>query len=581
MPVAEPSESNDGDRSPNVAEVCEALERVLRGRSFEQAGRASQFLRFVVEQTLAGNADRLKGYTIGVEVFGRPATFDAQSDPLVRVEAGRLRRRLAEYYATEGAADPVRIDLPRGAYAAAFRNAASPQAEPAAAPPKRTRRRNRTARKTGVLVAFGALVAAVIYLASDDAGQPDATSVMNMPTGPRILVLPFENLSGNADLDYFTDGITEEIMVRLGDFALFVIGSQTSWSYRNANDEPQSAGADVEARYVLTGSVRNTSDRVRISARLVHGVTGEQLWTAAYDENLTVDSLLGIQEKIAQQVGTTIAVPYGPIFDEELARTARKPAGQLATYDCILKYYYYRRTIDPARHADTLACFQRAVVNEPEFADAWAGLALLYLDEYGFGYSPQHTSSNPFERAREAARTAMDIHGESYLANLAMARIRFFSGDAQGFRRTADRVLALEPNNAEAFALIGTLLAVSGDAERALPLVEKAIALSPRPPGLYYLGRAASELRAGNYEQGLSLALRLDAPNWFITPMIVAAAAAQANRPDVAARAAERLLELYPDFPRRARAELAKWQLDQALLDTVLDGLRSAGIDIP
>ena len=105
-----------GPTQPSPAEVRAALERVLASRCFEQAARSSGFLRFVVEQTLAGQGDRLKGYTIGVEVFGRPPDFDAQTDPLVRVEAGRLRRRLIEYYSDEGRDDPVRLDLPRGSY---------------------------------------------------------------------------------------------------------------------------------------------------------------------------------------------------------------------------------------------------------------------------------------------------------------------------------------------------------------------------------------------------------------------------------------------------------------------------------
>src|SRR5688500_14719994 len=107
----------DDAMKPSAADVRAELERILASRCFQQAGRASHFLRFVVEQTLAGGSQRLKGYTIGVEVFGRPPDFDAQSDALVRVEAGRLRRRLVEYYASEGAGDPVRIDLPRGSYA--------------------------------------------------------------------------------------------------------------------------------------------------------------------------------------------------------------------------------------------------------------------------------------------------------------------------------------------------------------------------------------------------------------------------------------------------------------------------------
>ena len=120
--IDHPSESPS--RKPSASDIRAELERILASRCFQQASRASHFLRFVVEQTLAGSGQRLKGYTIGVEVFGRPADFDAQSDALVRVEAGRLRRRLVEYYASEGAGDRIRIELPRGSYAVEYRFAA-------------------------------------------------------------------------------------------------------------------------------------------------------------------------------------------------------------------------------------------------------------------------------------------------------------------------------------------------------------------------------------------------------------------------------------------------------------------------
>ncbi len=569
------------------------LDRVLRSKCFDQAGRSQEFLRFVVEQALAGAADRLKGYTIAIEVFRRPADFDAQSDPLVRVEAGRLRRRLLEYYVAEGYENPVRIDLPRGGYTPEFRYHEASFAEPPAVespppastaatvepsrPPRRPRRRRlRTLAAIATIVVLACLLIVQRFSSSDS----ESSGPLALPSGPKILVLPFENLSGDPSLDYVADGVTEEIMLKLSGFNLFVIASQTTWSYRDASPRSEALTEDLDAPYVLTGSVRETPERIRISARLVDRGTSAQLWAAAYDEDLSVATLLAIQEKIASEVAATIAVPYGPIYEQELARAARKPPEHLDTYDCVLKYYSYRRVIDPALHRETVECFSSAVVREPMFADAWAGLALLYLDEYGYGYSPQEAASGPLERAREAARTALDIDGENYLANLALARVRFFSGDLEGFERSTDRVLALDPNNAEALVLIGTLLAVSGSSERALQLVEKALALSPRPPGLYYLAQAVTDLRAGRADDALSWALRMDAPNWYITPLIVAASAGLAQRDDVAARATARLLELYPGFPERARTELAKWQLDPPLLETILRGLRAAGLEI-
>jgi adenylate cyclase len=573
---------------PSSEEVRAELERILGSRCFEQAGRSSEFLRFVVEQSFAGAADRLKGYTIAIEVFRRPPDFDAQSDPLVRVEAGRLRRRLLEYYVAEGHANPLRIELPRGSYAPEFIRANEPKHEPIresivplAAPIRpRRRRRVRTVAALVVIAVLSVIVGIQQWLAYRTARAAADDAVLALPKGPRILVLPFANLGGDATLDYVSDGITEEIMLRLSNSDLFVIASQTSWYYRGADNDIGPLGAELDARYVLTGTVRNTDDRVRISARLVHAASGAQLWTEAYDEDLSVATMVQIQEKIAGEVVETIAVPYGPIYDQELARAKRKPAEYLDTYDCVLKYYFYRRAFDAGLHRDAVACFQRAVEREPGFADAWAGLALLYLDEHAYGYTPQPAAEPPLERARESARMALDIDGENHLANLALARVRFFSGDLEGFRRSADRVLALDPNNADALALIGTLLALSGSVHDALPLVAKAITLSPRPPGLYYVAQAISALRAGRAEDALNAALRIDAPNWFITPALVAAAASLAGREDVAQRSAARLLELYPTFPQNAATEIGKWQLDPALRATLSRGLLAAGLPI-
>jgi TolB-like protein len=571
---------------PAPENIRAELERVLGSRSFEAAGRSSEFLRFVVEQHLAGAADRLKGYTIAIEVFRRPPEFDAQSDPLVRVEAGRLRRRLLEYYAAEGHANPLRIELPRGGYAPQFRHATPVESTGTFTPPTPRnghllRRRVRAILAVVTILLLAALVATQ-YRNRNGEGASSADALA-LPKGPKILVLPFENLSGDPKIDYVADGVTEEIMVRLSDFDLFVIASQTSWSYRDAGRAPAAIGAELGARYVLTGTVRNTADRVRISARLVHATSGAQLWTAAYDENSSVATLVDIQEKIAREVVETVAVPYGPIYEQELARATRKPAAHLDTYDCVLKYYAYRRAIDPALHGETLVCFQNAVAREPGFADAWAGLALLYLDEYAYGYSPQSSGANALDRAREAARMALDIDGENYLANLALARVRFFRGDLGGFARSADRVLDLNSNNAEVLTTLGTLFEISGSSARAEPLIAKAIALSPHPPSLYHVAESIADLRAARPTDALEAALKIDAPNWFIAPLLVAVSAGLAGRTDIAQRAAARLLELYPTFPQHFQAEIAKWHVDHALGEPMQRGLLAAGVrlDVP
>ncbi|HUQ52336.1 MAG TPA: hypothetical protein VM692_08945, partial [Gammaproteobacteria bacterium] len=231
--------SVDSAAKPSATEVRAQLERILASRCFLQAGRASDFLRYVVEQTLAGGGQRLKGYTIGVEVFGRPPDFDAQSDALVRVEAGRLRRRLVEYYASEGASDPVRIDLPRGSYSVDcnfVRPAAEPegaQAVPAAAatapaPVLAPWRRIALGLAALLVMAVGVITwqRSELHdaeLSLEVLGEPQQTE------WPRIVVVPFENLGADGALDAIAASMTEEIMLRLDELDLFVVASQARW----------------------------------------------------------------------------------------------------------------------------------------------------------------------------------------------------------------------------------------------------------------------------------------------------------------------------------------------------------------
>ncbi|HEY3515528.1 MAG TPA: adenylate cyclase, partial [Gammaproteobacteria bacterium] len=198
---------DDEPSKPSTSEVRAALERILASRCFQQAGRASDFLRFVVEQTLAGSGQRLKGYTIGVEVFGRPADFDAQSDALVRVEAGRLRRRLVEYYAGEGSADPIRIALPRGTYAADYQYACAPE-QPAPAPvlPSEEVARVSNSWRYAALTLGALLICAVGIIAWQQASLSEAQHALAAAEQPlrtewpRIVVVPFENLSADSTL---------------------------------------------------------------------------------------------------------------------------------------------------------------------------------------------------------------------------------------------------------------------------------------------------------------------------------------------------------------------------------------------
>ena len=573
-------EVGDAPSKPSASEVRAELDRILASRCFQQAGRASDFLRFVVEQTLAGSGQRLKGYTIGVEVFGRPADFDAQSDALVRVEAGRLRRRLVEFYASEGSADPVRIQLPRGTYAVEYDFACAAEPKSAApAPPHEDDAPGAQPWRYAALALGALFVGAVGVIAWQQAALHEAERALaaveepQRTEWPQIVVIPFENLSADPALDAFAASITEEVMLRLDRLDLFVVASQTSWYGPGADSELDATAA--AGGYVLTGSVRGTGDHARIAARLIEAETGVQLWTSAYDEPLTLDRLPALQEHIAHDV-VAIAAPYGPIFEAELAR-ARRSAHAPKLSDCNATYHEYRRRVTSAGYNETLECLRAVSARQPEFAPVWSSLAMLYVDEYSSSFG--RTGDEALKSARQATAKALALDGDDFLANLALTRVQFFNGDA-AFRDTIERTIALRPNNAQAFAQGGFLLVITGDEERGLALTEESRGLTKASLGFYHLTYAASHLRDGRFDAALESAVAVDGENWVFAQAVLAAAAAHSGRRDIAQSAARRIRELYPDFEDDALTNFERWHFDAAFYDALVSGLRAAGLEL-
>jgi TolB-like protein len=286
----------------NPADVVAALERVLASQAFASAGRLSRMLRYVVEKTLAGEVAQIKEYSVGVEVFDRPADYDPRLDSIVRVEARRLRARLAEYYDGEGRDDAIRFRLPKGGYAPTFGPAGedASAAERAPAGPRSTRSVRRWWLAAGVC-ALAALGAAKYWMAASSAS---ASSVVT------IAVLPFQVFSGrDADrllADRLTDGITTELArnSRLGVTAHAAVGRfkdpQRSW---------REAAAELGVRVVMEGTAHVDGDDVRLEVRLVDADLGRKLWVEEFQGRR--DAPDGLEYAVASQTAQVLIQRFG------------------------------------------------------------------------------------------------------------------------------------------------------------------------------------------------------------------------------------------------------------------------------
>ena len=540
------------DRSaPSDEDIRSELDRILASADFAQSERMKTFLRFVVEETLEGRAERLKEYTIATEVFARDESFDPQTNTIVRVEAGRLRRRLERYHLTEGRDNEVRIDLPKGTYVPLFR-----AARPAA--PARP---------------------AVSAVSPD--GQEPAADAVAQPTGPSIAVLPFENLSGDPGQDFFADGVTEEIINDLTRFPdLRVISRQSTFKFRGQHVDVREVGRDLDVQYVLEGSVRKAGDLVRVTGQLTDAANGAHLFSETYDRDLSAQNILEIQDDIADRIVGAVGQPYGVMARAGTRLLRGKAWHHLDAYEAVLRFYDYWFNALLSLHESVRTALERAVKLDPDYASAWAALACIYLDEARFLSDPRRDGDH-LDRALEAAQKAVQLDPENSMAYHFLFSAHFHRGELDEFRATGERGLALNPNHADMLADYGIMLAFSGEWERGLELTGKAMELSPTHPGWFHVAAFMDHYRKGEYEAALAEAKRVQSPDFHWGHAMVAMCCGQLGRDREGRAACDKILGLAPEMGKHMWHQLAFWNFPPDLAAHIVEGLRKAGLGIP
>ena len=535
--------------SPSEPAIRDQLERILASPQFAASDGARRLLRFVVEETLAGRADTLKEYTLATEVLGRDASFDPKLSPAVRVEAGRLRQRLERYYLTLGRDDPVLIELPRGGYVPRFESSSDV-----------LHLRDHLAEVTREL----------------DASAGDFAPTL--PGGPAIAVLPFENLSGEGDQP-FGNGISIEILTALSRFREFrLLGRGTVFGYRGERDVAQ-LRANLGADYVLSGSIRRDAERVRVHAELVSTADRQVLWVERFDRELSAGTMFAVEDEIATRVVTTIAPPHGVISRPGVAIAQRKAPERLHSYDCLMLFYDYTAHRSPERHGAVRTVVDAETREAPDVASLWAALSMLHIDTWRFGFNVAPSREAARAQGMEAARRAVDLDPRDALGYHACFLAHFADGDVKAFRDAGRRALELNPYNTDILADFGLHLTMCDEWNRGLFLLKLALSLNPEPPDWYWFPFFTWHFDRGEFDDALDMALRSQSPDFYWTHGMHLLAYSALGMEDEAAEALARLLEVYPDFLREARRELALW-LSPERIERLVVPLRRAGLPI-
>ena len=497
-------------------ETRQQVERIATSRVFSRSERMKRFLRFAVGQTLAGKQEELKEYTIALAVFDKPDTFDARLDPIVRVEAGRLRSKLREYYDTVGRSDPVRIRFPKRSYVpeVRYRNPSRAAAAPAPTEPARIQFRS-------------------------------------------VAVLPFSDLSAKNDQDYFCDGITEEIVNALSRVPDLQVAARTSvMRFKDQPVDVRGLGIELNVGAVLEGSVRRSGSRVRIAAQLINVADGYNLWSDIYDREIR--DVFDVQQEISEAIVRALRTQLGT--GVSLRRAT--PSGK--AYQHYLRGRYHWNKRDEASLQRAARYFESAIAEDPRYALAYSGLADTNAALAWSGVIPPEVG---WEKASIMASEALGADPSLAHAHASMAAVQAaYRADWQAAEKSFTRAIELDPRHAAAHEWFGVFcLAPLGRLEEATGALERAIEEDPVSPvvrahlGLieYLKGRHDTALE--HFQASLDLDSNFYRAHWFAARAMerlgkladalhfLEAATAQASRQPLIVGAMARCLALCGD----------------------------------
>ncbi len=312
-------------------------------------------------------------------------------------------------------------------------------------------------------------------------------TALALPDTPSLAVLPFDNMSGDPEQDYFADGITEDIITEISrNPGLLVISRNSTFTYKNKASKAQDVCRDLGVRYLMEGSVRKSGERVRITAQLIDGISGGHLWAERYDRDLA--DIFAVQDDVTAQIVDALEV--------KLVEGATKTSAGFETeipeaYDCVLRGREQYRLFSKDGNTAARDLYERAIALDPGYAEPYAGLAETYVQEWFMGAEPT------LDRAYQLAQQAAARNPTLPLVQEALSTVHLFKKQHAEATATARRWIALEPSNADAYATLAGSMHFSGENGEVIALIDKAMRLNPFYPFFYphYIGLANLAMR--------------------------------------------------------------------------------------
>jgi len=448
---------------------------------------------------------------------------------------------------------------------------------PAQAKPKEgARRRSKFIALVSVLIMV--VVAAVFWRFAFPPAEPKVEKASQqrmafpLPDKPSIAVMPFLNMTGEKNQDFFCDGLSESLIMALSKVPhLFVIARDSTFRYKGKGVKTKQVSEELGVQYVLEGSVQKAGERVRVTAQLIEALTGHHLWSERYDRSLK--DIFDLQDEITMKILTELRVK---ITGGETARVQAKGTNNLQAYLKVLEAIGYGAQMNKEANAAAQRLLQEAVRLDPNYPMGHSYLSAMLSQQVWFGASesPQETLSN----AMKEAQRALELDNSSADAQGALSQVFLLLGQHDKAIESGELAVRLDPNNARQIVRLVLCLNYSFRNEEAIPLVRQALRLNPFYALLYsQLGVAYGE--TGRYEEGIAAfkkALQL-APNYLLANLMLAILYSYAGREDEARAAAAEVQRINPNFSLIRYAKEAPWK-EGPRRDRIMDALRKAGL---
>jgi adenylate cyclase len=425
-----------------------------------------------------------------------------------------------------------------------------------------------------VMVA-GGLVSWNVYLQQSKKVEPASVEKMAfpLPDKPSIAVLSFDNLTGDSDQEYFSDGITEEIITALSKTPkLFVIARNSTSTYKGKPVKVQQVAEELGVRYVVEGSVRKAEDRVRITAQLIDALSGHHIWAEKYDRD--IKDIFAVQDEITKEIISALQVK---LTEGEQAEVYAKGTDNLEAYLKVMKahWLYTQGTKEGVSKAQALA--EEAIALDPDYALAYKVLGgahgmTLFL---GSSQNPRET----LKRTIELHRKAIELDASLAIAHAALGYWLMMARQYDEGIAEAERAVALDPSSADVIHTYAAILTFAGRRTEAIPLFAEALRLNPKPPNIYLRHYGVALRDSGRYEEAIAQGKRATEQerNDLIAWIVLTSSYSLAGREEEARAAAKEILRIAPKFSVARMQEISPHK-DRGVAKLFCDGLRKAGL---